>query len=115
MIIKNNNYTTKQNKKKRIKTPAVETAGGENILIEKDIDTRIKMFRKKLNEELGNTNIEKIQKKKFWNPTNENPMRASEFLSFLDLAPFKKNLKKCTHVLKESKSQYMQEQNFICS
>lgn len=78
----------------------METAGGENILIEKDIDTRIKMFREKLDKELGNTNIEKLRKKKFWNPSNENPMRTAEFLSFLELTPFKKILKKCTPVLK---------------
>lgn len=101
------------NKKKQLKTPAVETAGGENILLEKDIDTRIKIFREKLDRELGKTNLVKILKKKFRNPTNEKPMRTAEFLSFLDSTPFKKILKKCTLVLRELERQYMQEQNCI--
>ena len=56
-----------------------------------DIDYRIKMFRKKLDKELGNSNIEKIlekKTKKFINPTNENPMRIALFLWFLDPTPF---------------------------
>ena len=35
----------------------------ENILTEKDIDTRIKMFREKLDKELGKTNLVKILKR----------------------------------------------------
>lgn len=103
------------NKKKQLKTSAVETAGGENILTEKDIDTRIKMFREKLDRELGNMNLVKIRKKKFSNPTNENPIRIAEFLSFLDVTPFKKNLKKCILGLRESEKQYMQEQKYFCT
>jgi len=91
----------------------VETAGGEKILLEKDIDTRIKMFREKLDRELGKTNLVKILKKKFWGPTNEKPMRTAEFLSFIDPTPFKKILKKCILVLRESERQYMQEQKSI--
>jgi len=71
------------------------------MLTESDIDNKIKKFRERLDKELGNTNIKKITKRKFWNPTNENPMRTAEFLSFLDLRGFKKNLKKCTPDLKE--------------
>ena len=93
----------------------METAGGEKILTEKDIDTRIKMFREKLDRELGKTNLVKIRKKKFSTPTNETPIRIAEFLSFLDVTPFKKNLKKCILGLRESEKQYMQEQNYFCT
>lgn len=71
---------------------------------EREIDNRIKMFRKKLDEELGPTNIEKIiekKTKKFINPTNENPIKIALFLWFLDPTVFQDLLKKCTHALKE--------------
>jgi len=63
------------------------------MLNESEIDKRIKKFRKKLDKELGNKNLEKINKKKFRNPTNDKPIRTAEFLSYLDVSPFKKNLK----------------------
>ena len=66
-----------------------------------DIDYRIKMFRKKVDKELGDTNIKKIIKRKYRDPTNENPVRIAEFLSFLDLTAFRSILKKFTHGLKE--------------
>ena len=74
-----------------------------NFETERDIDYLIKIFRKKLDKELGTTNIEKIvekKTKKFINPTNENPIKIALFLSFLDPTPFQNILKKCTHALK---------------
>ena len=93
----------------------METAGGEKILSENEIDKRIKMFREKIDKEIGTLNLKKIIAKKLRNPTNEDPMRIAEFLSFLEVTPFKKNLKKCILGLRESEKQYMQEQNYLCT
>ena len=73
----------------------METAGGEKILSENEIDKRIKMFREKIDKEIGTSNLKKIIAKKLRNPTNEEPMRIAEYLSFLDVRAFKKKLKKC--------------------
>ena len=43
----------------------METAGCENILIEKEIDKRIKMFWEKLDRELGKMNLKKYKRRNF--------------------------------------------------